>query len=577
MRTTGGPTPAPLTIRTLGEIAVAVGTRGKPIAFETRTVQALFLYVACQGRPLGRDYLAELLWPERPQEQGRANLRVAIHRLRQQLDPYLLITRQSVALNPEAPVILDVAHFESHVAAGELAAATALYHGQFLTGLYLDDSPVYEQWVLLERERLHVVALTAYQQLITQQSNADQLDAVIANAQRLLQLDPYHEPIHRQLMRLLARSGQRGAALAQYEICRNLLETDLGVTPDEVTTDLAVQIRAGELDKETAWHGEKVASSSESSVTVTSHHNLPPESRPFIGRAAELAQIEQLLANPDCRLLTLLGVGGLGKTRIALAAASQQNARFPDGIVFVPLDSVVATESLLVAIAQSLNLETTSSDLLAQVTAYLQGRKLLLVLDNFEHLLDGAETLAQLLHRAPHIKMLVTSRQRLQLLEEWLLPVAGLSLLGGMQSDACKLFLHTAQRVHATFRSVGQEDLIVATCRQVEGMPLAIELAASWVRVMSCAEIRQNLREGLDLLTTPLRNLPERHRSIHALFNQSWRLLSPEEQRVLRGVSVFQGGWTLTDAAQVLALDEDDSPDGPRPRLHHLHLVPAQS
>jgi DNA-binding SARP family transcriptional activator len=183
-----------LVIRTFGEVAVQIGAQQQLIAFEARSVQALLLYLACHSRPLGRDQLAELLWPERSQEQGRANLRVAIHRLRQQLDPYLLITRQTVALNPNALVILDVAHFEAHIAAGELAAAMALYHGPFLAGLYLDESPAYEQWALLERERLHVVALTAYQQLITQQSNGGQLDAAIASAQRLLQLDPYHEP-----------------------------------------------------------------------------------------------------------------------------------------------------------------------------------------------------------------------------------------------------------------------------------------------------------------------------------------------------------------------------------------------
>ncbi|MEZ4617341.1 MAG: winged helix-turn-helix domain-containing protein [Caldilineaceae bacterium] len=130
-------------------MAVHSGAQQQPLTFEARTVQALLLYLACHGRPLGRDQLAELLWPERSQEQGRANLRVAIHRLRQQLDPYLLITRQTIALNPDAPVTLDVAHFAAQVAAGEPAAATALCHGPFLAGFYLDESPAYEQWALL--------------------------------------------------------------------------------------------------------------------------------------------------------------------------------------------------------------------------------------------------------------------------------------------------------------------------------------------------------------------------------------------------------------------------------------------
>ena len=577
---------ANLWIRTLGEVVVTREVDGPPLSFEARTVQALFLYLACQRRPIGRDQLAELLWPDRSQEQGRANLRVAIHRLRQQFDPFLLISRQSLAFRPNASIVLDVARFEDRFAVGELATATALYTGPFLAGFYLDESPAFEQWALLERERLHILALTAYQQLITQLAEAGQTDAAINAAQRLLQLDPYHEPTHRQLMRLLARSGQRSAALAQYESCRHLLATELDVTPDEATTALAEQIRSGTLDTAT--------SSPLHPVTLSPLHNLPPQSTPFIGRGGEVAQIAQLLSNPDCRLLTLLGSGGIGKTRLAVEAARQifnvttpqpddphsplPNLQspipappFPDGICFVSLASVGTAELLLVAIAQSLGLETTSRDLLAQVVAYLRPRKVLLILDNFEHLLEGAETVADLLQRAPHCKALVTSRQRLHLLEEWLLPVAGLGLDGGVASAAGDLFLRSARRVHTSFQTEGQEESIAAICRQAEGMPLAIELAASWVRVLSCAEISQQMGQSLDFLTTGLRNLPERHRSLHALFDQSWRLLSPEEQRVLRGVSVFQGGWTLTDAAHVLAVDDAASADSRA--LHHLLLA----
>ncbi|MCB0128783.1 MAG: hypothetical protein KDE58_41240, partial [Caldilineaceae bacterium] len=258
---------------------------------------------------------------------------------------------------------------------------------------------------------------------------------------------------------------------------------------------------------------------------------------------------------------------------IPQGAERQQAIHFADGICFVALAAVGAADLLLVALAQSLGLDTVSSDLQAQIAAYLQPRRMLLVLDNFEHLLDGAETVAHLLHRAPQIKVLVTSRQRLHLLEEWLLPIGGLALTGGVTSDAGALFLRSAQRVQSDFHADGQEAAIDAICRHAEGMPLAIELAASWVRALSCAEIAEQMHHTLDFLTTPLRNLPERHRSMHALFDQSWRLLPPEEQRVLRGVSVFQGGWTLADAAQVLAFDEASGYATSRATLHHLHLA----
>jgi predicted ATPase len=216
-------------------------------------------------------------------------------------------------------------------------------------------------------------------------------------------------------------------------------------------------------------------------------------------------------------------------------------------------------------------METTSRDLWAQIVAYLRPRRMLLILDNFEHLLDGAGTVAHLLHAAPHIKALVTSRQRLHLLEEWLLPIGGLGLAGGVVSEAAELFLRSARRVHPGFQAAGQEASIAAICHQAEGMPLAVELAASWVRVMSCAEISQQMGQSLDFLTTGLRNLPERHRSLSALFDQSWRLLTPDEQRVLAGVSVFQGGWTLADAADILAVDATASAN--HRALHHLLLA----
>ncbi|MBX3001721.1 MAG: AAA family ATPase [Caldilineaceae bacterium] len=596
---TGEAASAILSIHTFGQVAATIGTNGQPLPFETRTVQALFLYLACQRRPIGRDQLAELLWPDRSQEQGRANLRVAIHRLRRDFAPYLLITRQTLAFQHDAPIALDVTRFENAFAADDLAAATALYQGDFLAGFYLDESSEFEQWMLLERERLHILALTAFQQWITQLVESNQSDAAIRVAQRLLQLDPFHEPTHRQLMRLLTQTGQHSAALAQYESCRRLLASELGVTPDETTTALAEQIRTGTMDRETKGQRDKGKGEEgdrPSPPLPFSLSALPPQPTPFIGREVELAQIGQLLSNPDCRLLTLLGGGGVGKTRLAIEAARRlhQSAPspipnlqspvpippFPGGICFVSLAPVGTIELLLVAIAHRLGMETTSQDLLAQVSAYLHPRKILLVLDNFEHLLDAAETVAHLLHRAPQCKALVTSRQRLQLLEEWLLPIAGLGLAGGAASEAGELFLRSARRLHTGFRSDGQEEAIAAICRQAEGMPLAIELAASWVRVMSCEEISRQMGQSLEILTTTARNLPERHRSLYALFDHSWRLLSAEEQRVLRGASVFQGGWTLDDAAHVLAADESFGPalaNGATsigsPALHHLLLA----
>ncbi|MBI3960158.1 MAG: tetratricopeptide repeat protein [Chloroflexi bacterium] len=549
-----------LSIRTLGGAAVEVrpgfAANSSPLHFATRTTEALLLYLACQGRAVSRDLLVELLWPERSQEQARANLRLALHRLRRQIDPFLTVTRQSVGLNFGAVIECDVTAFEKHLAAGQPEEATALYRGDFLDGFYLDDSPTFEQWALLERERLRTLALAAWQQRIEQRVADGQLQAGMEGARRLLQLDPLHEPTHRQLMRLLAQTGQRSAALAQYESCRHLLATELDVTPDETTTALAEQIREGvtswQGDTVTRWQGDRMTGRSPLHlVTLSPLHALLPQPTPFIGRERELAQVENLLTNPDCRLLTLLGVGGIGKTRLALESAARLAGDFAHGVCFVPLTPVETTTLLTVAIAQSLGIQNTGNDLLAQVANYLQPRQLLLVLDNFDHLVDEAETVAHLLQRAPRLKVLITSRQRLAILEEWLLPVSGLSSQSGLSDEAGQLFLRTVQRARPDFVVDGQEEIIHSICQQVEGMPLALELAASWVRVMPCAAIAQQIAHNLDFLTTGLRNLPERHRSLRGLFDQSWRLLSPDEQRVLRRVSLFRGGWALDEARAV--------------------------
>ena len=279
--------------------------------------------------------------------------------------------------------------------------------------------------------------------------------------------------------------------------------------------------------------------------------NLPSQPTAFIGRSAELAQIETLLATFDCRLLTLLGPGGIGKTRLAIEAATRRASDFADGVCFVSLAPVRTAETMAVTLAQSLGLQTTTGDLQAEIADWLRPRQLLLVLDNFEQLVMAADSIAHLLQQAPRLKVLVTSRGRLALREEWLLPIAGLVCANGLESEAGQLFLRSAHQVQPDFTGSGAEAAIAAICQQVEGMPLALELAASWVRVVPCAEIaRQILADG-DFLTTGLRNVPQRHRSIRALFEQSWQLLSPVEQGVMMRLSVFRGGWRLEEAAPV--------------------------
>jgi predicted ATPase/transcriptional regulator with XRE-family HTH domain len=286
---------------------------------------------------------------------------------------------------------------------------------------------------------------------------------------------------------------------------------------------------------------------------------LPTPPTPLIGREAELATLARLLRDAQCRLLTLVGPGGIGKTRLAIEAASTQQELFPDGVCFVSLVSVSSPQFIASAVADALGFTFSGPlDPRVQLLNYLGEKRLLLVLDNLEHLLEGAGLLAELLQQAPEVKLLVTSRERLNLQAEWLFDLQGLPVPPLDQLDraedysAVALFVQGARRVQAGFVLKGDERWAVSRiCQLVEGMPLGIELAAGWVRVLTCQEIAQEIEHNLDFLAARARDLPERHRSMRAVFDHSWKLLSDDERRVLRELSVFRGGFTRAAAEQV--------------------------
>jgi DNA-binding SARP family transcriptional activator len=283
-----------LKISTLGGLSICLAD--EPVTgLASRKVEALLVYLACTGRAHPREVLAELFWEERAQSRAMANLRVALSSLRKHLDPYVIITRESVALNPGADVWLDVAELEKRLNAGQIEEAVGLYQGDFLAGFYVRGCPGFEDWAAVERERLHRTILDVLKGLIASCIEQGRYQDGITYASRMLQLDPLMESAHRQMMRLLAYSGQRGAALAQYETCCQLLQGELGVDPTAETLALYEQIRAGELKTPlpTPEH------------LPTPKHNLPLEATPFVGRKEEKAALARLLAAPETRLVTV--------------------------------------------------------------------------------------------------------------------------------------------------------------------------------------------------------------------------------------------------------------------------------
>lgn len=299
-------------------------------------------------------------------------------------------------------------------------------------------------------------------------------------------------------------------------------------------------------------------------------NQLPQHPIPFVGRRQELTTITRLLSDPTCRLLTLVGPGGIGKTRLAVQAAATLPEPFPDGIYFVFLQPVQSTDYLIPAIADALNIHLVGQpDPRLQVFNQLQDKALLLLLDNFEHLVTGAGLLTDLLQTAPTLKILVTSREALNLPEEWLLPVTGLPYPEALPHNtalmaekappeeveaysAVQLFAGYAQRLRPDFSLAAEWAGVVHICQLVEGTPLALELAAAWVKTLSCAEIAAEIQRNLDFLTTHRRSEPDRHQSMKAVFNQSYALLDPEEQAIFKRLAVFRGGFRR-DAAERVA------------------------
>ncbi len=295
----------------------------------------------------------------------------------------------------------------------------------------------------------------------------------------------------------------------------------------------------------------------------TPRHNLPNQPTAFIGRASELADIADRLNNPDCRLLTLVGPGGIGKTRLALQAAESEIPNFVNGVYFVALAPLNSAESLVPTIAEAISFSfyrTDDPDDLGpsprqQLLDYLQEKQILLVMDNFEHLLDGANLLDELLNVALDLKILVTSRERLNLQGEWIVQIDGMPFPAESEPDghgtgakaysAVQLFLNHAQRIDASFVLNDQnETAVIHLCRLLGGMPLGIELAAAWVQMLTPNEIIQEIETSFDFLETNMRNVPERHRSVRAVFEYSWNLLQSQERQFMGKLSVFRGGFT---------------------------------
>ena len=542
---------------------------GQPATgFESGKVRALLTYLAVEAhRPHYREALAGLLWPNLPEAAALADLRQALANLRKTIGDstahptFLLITRETIQFNRASDYVLDVADFHalltacdghSHrrietcrACAARLQKASDLYLGDFLEGFLLSGSSEFEEWTLIWHERLRRLALDAFEHLAEHYERRASLDLAHRTLARQLELDPWREEAHQRLMRVLARSGQRTAALAQYEACRRALAKELGVEPTAETIALYEQIKTGQLKEK-------------SMREMPPLRNWTHPTTPLINRATELAELAELIDNPACRLITLLGPGGMGKTRLALEAAAHEAWSFKNGAAFVSLTPLSSSEFLVPALADAVGLAFHGpTDPRMQLLNYLREKDLLLIVDGFEHLTSEAGLLADVIEQAPRVVLLVTSRERIGIPSEWILDLQGLQYPRGKFPDrlesysAPELFLQRAQMIRSGF-SLAQENEreVTRICQLVEGMPLAIELAAGWLPALSCKEIVREIEGGLGFLAEHHQGLSQ-YQSMRAVFDRSWNLLLDEEKSMFRKLSVFRGGFSKEAAEQV--------------------------
>jgi predicted ATPase/DNA-binding SARP family transcriptional activator len=525
------------------------------VVFERRRTLALLAYLAVERSAVSREALAALFWPDMDGERGRAAVRHTLVDLQHGIGKgRLTLTGDQVALAEGPDLAVDVTRFRGLLAAvaehhhppgrlcdvclASLSEAAALYRGDFLAGFTLSGSDEFDTWQTYQTECLRSELATALEALALALGSRGDHRAGLGHARRWLALDPLCEPAHRALMRLYADSGKHAASLRQYDECVRVLSAELGIAPDPETTSLRDEIKNGTRERRAF-------------SAPPAPDNLPADITPFIGREPELVQIAERLAHPACRLLTVMGPGGMGKTRLAVQAARPQIERFDHGVCFIDLAPVPTADLLPEAILRSLSVpQHAGSSAGQQVIDYLAGRHMLLLLDNCEHLLDGITFLADLLAAAPRVKVLATSRARLNLHGEWLAPLEGLQLPHPDEasleaSDATALFLDCIRRLQPNYQPDADDgSQIVRLCRLLDGIPLAIELAAGWTRAVPLDEIAGEISRDLAFLATRDRDVPARMRSMQATFEHSWRLLDNSQQSLLSQMSVFHGGFT---------------------------------
>jgi DNA-binding SARP family transcriptional activator len=547
-----------INITTLGHLAVRQESQVLNSFVSTKSV-LLLVHLAMYPGEHTRKKLAAMFWSETTDKQALKNLRTVLASVRQSIPNVILVSRDTLAINPSMQLNVDAIQFESGckemMSSPEqrgqiktLQALTELYQGAFLANVGIRDAIDLDEWITGKQRQLHDLYLNLLHQLVELTIQRADYETGLHYARKLIGIDPLWEDAQRQLMRLLVYTNHTNEALSQYETLARLLEEELGVEPEEETVTLYEQIKARQLETPEPKRRSSIV--------------LPDI--PLVETVDDIAMAQRMLNTPQCHLLTLYGISGVGKTALATQIAYHRQHLYADGAYLISLKGIQSARDLPYLVAASLGIDHNSQsdhrELEEIIAEHLRDRHMLLVLDNYEHLLPETAFIETLLQQAPQVQVIVTSQTPLNLFREWLIPVNGLPVPTPDDSSpedcaSVRLFDLIAKRINPRFDM--QENLsgVIEICRLVDGLPLAIVIAAGWTQIVSVEKVMDYIIEGQEFNLPLQQDLPPRHRSIEMMLEYTWSTLSDDEQYALTSLSIFNASFDMDESQAICGVE----------------------
>jgi DNA-binding SARP family transcriptional activator/predicted negative regulator of RcsB-dependent stress response len=531
-----------------------------------------------------RESLIEMFWPDASETSARNQLRISLFRIKQAFqdvldgEAFVIGSNRVTQVNPNCKPWVDVYQFQSVVEryqdeffnAGSLSAsaiyeldeALKLYKGEFLLDLKIETER-FNNWLFYKREQYRQYASWANNRLLEFHEGNRNFDRCLQYTRFGLIQDPWNEKLHQQHLRFLMVTNRTEQALDHFKRLNQVFVKERGIELSEETVRLAQAIKEG--SQSSAWRTQAPTSILTKSGTLT---NFPPVFS-FIGRERELEEINRWIMNPDCRIISVIGPGGVGKTQLAIQSAMNSREYFPEGIFYVPLSSLTTSRLFATNLAQILGVTSIGAKATQSlVLEALQNMRVLLVLDNVNQMSTLEFFLRNIIERAPNVKLLITSRQRLNIADEWVFEIPGLEFPKSddglrweeaLKYSAIRLFdQHAQEHHHYKERTSNELKEVIHICQLVAGHPLAVSMAASWTSRISCTDIADAIERRLTEVHDQHLNLPRNQSYLRAVCDISWMMLNEKERLAFEKLAIFAGGFKQEIAKQVVKATQEE-------------------